>query len=159
MNKKNQTLKIFDIKKNDELSKTERNKTLSKRTTIKYFNKNKVPKLLYENAKTVNKIIDKLISKEKILYSENRKNINDNKSSNESNNIKNQRKFISHLELLGFDKLCNEIAINTKKEYIENKTENSKNFKNIDKIKLEPIIKAKNQKKNYNFNKYNNFNY
>ena len=159
MNKKNQTLKIFDIKKNNELSKTERNKTLPKRTTIKYFNKNKVPKLLYENAKTVNKIIDKLISKEKILYSENRKNINDNKSSNESNNIKNQRKFISHLELLGFDKLCNEIAINTKKEYIENKTENSKNFKNIDKIKLEPILKTKNQKKNFNFNKYNNFNY
>ena len=140
-NKKNRTLKIFDIKnKNDKHSKTERSKTLPKKITIKFPIKGKVPKLLVGNAKTVNKILDKLISKEKVLYSRNK----DHKNFNKFNTIKTHRKFISHLELLGFDKLVNEIAFNTKRTNIDNKNEN---YKNIDKLKLQPIINAKNQNK------------
>ena len=139
---KYKTLKQLKI--NREKAKTQRISSLPKKTEIKFSIKGRVPNLLYDTTNTVNKVIDKLLSKEKDLYnnffSENR--INEKKENDKEKNNKTPRKFISHLDILGFDKLVDKIALNTKKKYGDNKTENSKN---IGKIKLFPYIKNNNK--------------
>ena len=118
--------------------------------------KGKVPKLLIERASTVNKVskvIDELISKEKEL-SDNRKSRNETDNKKEHFSKKNstyKRKFISHLELLVFDKLINDIEIKNKEKSNNNsRIENSKSF---GKLKLLPLNITQNNKYNFNFEK------
>ena len=147
---KNKSLKSFQNKNNNnENSNTQRSISLTKKPEIKFPLKGKVPKLLINNEKTINKVLDKLISKEKHLCSnlntENRKSSNNENTTRDNN--KTHRKFISHLELLGFDNLVNEIDLNHRKSYLNNKIENNKN---MEKIKLMPIQKLTNQKFYFN---------
>ena len=98
-NNRYKTLQKFQIKHNTE-DNTPRINSYQKKAEIKFPVKGKVPRLLFDNVKTINRVIDKLISKEKdICYnlSENRK-LNENKDYIKSNNM-SHRKFISHLEL------------------------------------------------------------
>ena len=118
--------------------------------------KGKVPKLLIERASTVNKVskvIDELISKEKEL-SDNRKSRNETDNKKEHFSKKNstyKRKFISHLELLVFDKLVNDIEIKNKEKSNNNsRIENSKSF---GKLKLLLLKIKQNNKYNFNFEK------
>ena len=155
-NKKNRTLKFFQMKNNrnnnNEYLNTQRSVSLPKKPEIKFPLKGKVPKLLFENAKTINMVIDKLLTKEKDICHSHRSNIKEKKDKDRYNN-KSHRKFISHLELLGFDNIMNEIAFNNKK-ILTNKNENYN--KNIDKLKLQPIPKLTYQKYKSNINKNNN---
>ena len=132
-NEQIKTLKVLKI--NKENSKNKRSKTNPKKTLINFSSKGKVPNLLLENSLTVNKIIDKLISKEKDLYnnclsekrglSESKENINETNS----NIKKSTRKFISHLDILGFDKMINKISSKTKKRHLGNKIENTNSIR------------------------------
>jgi hypothetical protein len=155
INNRYKTIQKFQIKNNTEDS-TPKINNYQKKPEIKFPVKGKVPRLLFDNIKTINQVIDKLISKEKDLcynLSENRKNLNENQDNVKNNNM-SHRKFISHLELLGFDKMVDKISIKNKKPNILNSKEN---YKSADKIKLQPIPKLTNQKFNFNLNKNNKF--
>ena len=155
INNRYKTIQKFQIKNNTEDS-TPKINNYQKKPEIKFPVKGKVPRLLFDNIKTINQVIDKLISKEKDLcynLSENRKNLNEKQDNAKLNNM-SHRKFISHLELLGFDKMVDKISIKNKKPNILNSKEN---YKSADKIKLQPIPKLTNQKFNFNLNKNNKF--
>ena len=134
-NKKNE-LKLLEGKNiSTEYLKTERidNKKKYRRKLLVNFSlKGKVPKLLLNNANTVNIVIDQLILKEKDLF-----NVN-----NSSQSKKNSWKFINHLDILSFDKYMNKIESNLK----VNKEENSKETrKKINKIILSSVPLKKNK--------------
>ena len=132
-----------NIKKFSQTLKTLNNRSLSKKIKIKFSLKGRVPNLLYDHANAYNKVIDKLISKEKDLYNlstENRKAINKENTKDENSNNKD---IISHLELLGVDKVLNSIIIKNKKKNFENKNENCKN---VGKLKLMPLTVSTNFK-------------
>ena len=138
-NKKN-GLKLLEGKNiSTEYLKTERidNKKKYRRKLLVNFSlKGKVPKLLLNNANTVNIVIDQLILKEKDLF-----NVN-----NSSQSKKNSWKFINHLDILSFDKYMNKIESNFK----VNKEENSKEIrKKINKIKLSSVPLKKNKHNKY----------
>ena len=138
-NKKN-GLKLLEGKNiSTEYLKTERidNKKKYRRKLLVNFSlKGKVPKLLLNNANTVNIVIDQLILKEKDLF-----NVN-----NSSQSKKNSWKFINHLDILSFDKYMNKIESNLK----VNKEENSKETKKkINKIKLSSVPLKKNKHNKY----------
>lgn len=138
-NKKNE-LKLLEGKNiSTEYLKTERidNKKKYKHKLLVDFSlKGKVPKLLLNNANTVNIVIDQLILKEKDLF-----NVN-----NSSQSKKTSWKFINHLDILSFDKYMNKIESNFK----VNKEENSKEIrKKINKIKLSSVPLKKNKHNKY----------
>ena len=142
---------INNVKVFSQTLKTLNSRSLSKKAKIKFSLKGRVPNRLYDHANAFNKVIDKLISKEKDLYNlsnENRKNINKENNKNEnSRNVNNNKDFISHLELLGVDKVLNSIIIKNKKKNFENKNENCKN---VGKLKLMPLTTSSNFKYKYN---------
>ena len=116
-NEKNKKYKLLEINNynNTEYSKTERNemkKSHSRKVTINFSYKGKVPKLLINKVNTVNKVLDQFILKEKDWF-------NVNNSARSKNNSKN---FINHLDILSFDNYMNKIELNFK----NNKEENSK---------------------------------
>jgi CRP-like cAMP-binding protein len=141
-NRNPKNVKVFS-----QTLKTLNSRSLSKKAKIKFSLKGRVPNLLYDHANAFNKVIDKLISKEKDLYNlstENKKNINKENNKDENSNNKD---FISHLELLGVDKVLNSIIIKNKKKSFENKNENCKN---VCKLKLMPLTVSTNFKYKYN---------
>ena len=145
-NRNPKNVKIFS-----QTLKTLNSRSLSKKAKIKFSLKGRVPNLLYDHANAFNKVIDKLISKEKDLYNlstENRKNINkENNKDENSKNVNSNKDFISHLELLGVDKVLNSIIIKNKKKNFENKNEICKN---VGKMKLMPLTISTNFKYKYN---------
>ena len=67
-NIRNELKALKDLKIDKENSKNQRNKVIPIKTEIKFSFKGKVPNSLFDTTRTVNKIIDKLIAKEKDLY-------------------------------------------------------------------------------------------
>ena len=145
-NRNPENVKVFS-----QTLKTLNNRSLSKKAKIKFSLKGRVPNLLYDHANAFNKVIDKLISKEKDLCNlsiEKKKNINKENNKDENlRNVNNNKDFISHLELLGVDKVLNSIIIKNKKKIFENKNENCKN---VLKMKLIPLTASTNFKYKYN---------
>ena len=131
-NEKNKKYKLLEINNynNTEYSKTERNemkKSHSRKVTINFSYKGKVPKLLINKVNTVNKVLDQFILKEKDWF-------NVNNSARSKNNSKN---FINHLDILSFDNYMNKIELNFK----NNKEENSKGKESkIKKLILSPVF-------------------
>ena len=142
---------LKNIKDFSQTVKSLNNRSLSKKAKIKFNLKGRVPNLLYDHANAFNKVIDKLISKEKDLYNlsaETRKKVNKENNKDEfSRNANINKDFISHLELLGVDKVLNSLIIKNKKKNFENKNEN---LKNIGKLKLMPLTTSTNFKYKYN---------
>ena len=140
-NEKNKKYKLLEINNynNTEYSKTERNemkKSHSRKVTINFSYKGKVPKLLINKVNTVNKVLDQFILKEKDWF-------NVNNSARSKNNSKN---FINHLDILSFDNYMNKIELNFK----NNKEENSKGKESkIKKLILSPVSLRKIKKYKY----------
>ena len=140
-NEKNKKYKLLEINNynNTEYSKTERNemkKSHSRKVTINFSYKGKVPKLLINKVNTVNKVLDQFILKEKDWF-------NVNNSARSKNNSKN---FINHLDILSFDNYMNKIELNFK----NNKEENSKGKESkIKKLILSPVSLRKIRKYKY----------
>ena len=140
-NEKNKKYKLLEINNynNTEYSKTERNemkKSHSRKVTINFSYKGKVPKLLINKVNTVNKVLDQFILKEKDWF-------NVNNSARSKNNSKN---FINHLDILSFDNYMNKIESNFK----NNKEENSKGKESkIKKLILSPVSLRKIKKYKY----------
>ena len=140
-NEKNKKYKLLEINNynNTEYSKTERNemkKSHSRKVTINFSYKGKVPKLLINKVNTVNKVLDQFILKEKDWF-------NVNNSTRSKNNSKN---FINHLDILSFDNYMNKIELNFK----NNKEENSKGKESkIKKLILSPVSLRKIKKYKY----------
>ena len=156
IDKKNKTINLFKIQNNKNINNTEYlstqiSESFPKKTEIKFPVKGKVPSLLFHNVKTINQVLDKLISKEKDICYSNKTSKNDKKEYDKYGN-KSHRKFISHLELLGFDNIVSKIAYKNKKTFLKNKIGK---FKNNDKRKLLSIPKLTNQKHNFNMKKNN----
>ena len=145
-------LNIKSKKKNiKENQKPTKSKTLTKISKIKFSLKGKVPNLLFNHANAISNIIDNLISKEQDLYNssnENRKTLNGVKDNKDefSRKIHHNKKFISHVELLGLEKYIDNIAVNKRKKSLENKDDGSKSN---GKLKLLPLTITTNFK--YNF--------
>ena len=141
-NEKNKKYKLLEINNynNTEYSKTERNemkKSHSRKVTINFSYKGKVPKLLINKVNTVNKVLDQFILKEKDWFNTN------NYSERSKNNSKN---FINHLDILSFDNYMNKIESNFK----NNKEENSKGKESkIKKLILSPVSLRKIKKYKY----------
>ena len=126
----NRKLKLINIRNNStEYLATERsdkNKSPRRKNMINVNIKGKVPKLLLTQVNTMNKVIDHLILKEKDLFNNN----------GSQNSIKNKKKFISHLDILGFDNFINKIE----SDFKINKEENTKTKrKKISKFVLSPV--------------------
>ena len=140
-NEKNKKYKLLEINNynNTEYSKTERNemkKSHSRKVTINFSYKGKVPKLLINKVNTVNKVLDQFILKEKDWFDV-------NNSARSKNNSKN---FINHLDILSFDNYMNKIELNFK----NNKEENSKGKESkIKKLILSPVSLRKIKKYKY----------
>ena len=140
-NEKNKKYKLLEINNynNTEYSKTERNemkKSHSRKVTINFSYKGKVPKLLINKVNTVNKVLDQFILKEKDWFNVN----NSARSKNTS------KKFINHLDILSFDNYMNKIELNFK----NNKEENSKGKESkIKKLILSPVSLRKIKKYKY----------
>ena len=140
-NEKNKKYKLLEINNynNTEYSKTERNemkKSHSRKVTINFSYKGKVPKLLINKVNTVNKVLDQFILKEKDWF-------NVNNSARSKNNSKN---FINHLDILSFDNYMNKIELNFK----NNKEENSKGKESkIKKLIISPVSLRKIKKYKY----------
>ena len=140
-NEKNKKYKLLEINNynNTEYSKTERNemkKSHSRKVTINFSYKGKVPKLLINKVNTVNKVLDQFILKEKDWF-------NVNNSARSKNTSKN---FINHLDILSFDNYMNKIELNFK----NNKEENSKGKESkIKKLILSPVSLRKIKKYKY----------
>ena len=140
-NEKNKKYKLLEINNynNTEYSKTERNemkKSHSRKVTINFSYKGKVPKLLINKVNTVNKVLDQFILKEKDWF-------NVNNSARSKNTSKN---FINHLDILSFDNYMNKIESNFK----NNKEENSKGKESkIKKLILSPVSLRKIKKYKY----------
>ena len=140
-NEKNKKYKLLEINNynNTEYSKTERNemkKSHSRKVTINFSYKGKVPKLLINKVNTVNKVLDQFILKEKDWF-------NVNNSARSKNNSKN---FINHLDILSFDNYMNKIELNFK----NNKEENSKGKESkIKKLIVSPVSLRKIKKYKY----------
>ena len=140
-NEKNKKYKLLEINNynNTEYSKTERNemkKSHSRKVTINFSYKGKVPKLLINKVNTVNKVLDQFILKEKDWF-------NVNNSARSKNNSKN---FINHLDILSFDNYMNKIESNFK----NNKEENSKGKESkIKKLIISPVSLRKIKKYKY----------
>ena len=140
-NEKNKKYKLLEINNynNTEYSKTDRNemkKSHSRKVTINFSYKVKVPKLLINKVNTVNKVLDQFILKEKDWF-------NVNNSARSKNNSKN---FINHLDILSFDNYMNKIELNFK----NNKEENSKGKESkIKKLILSPVSLRKIKKYKY----------
>jgi len=127
----NRKLKLLEEKNQSSLYlKTERidNKKVQKQKIMINFSlKGRVPKLLINKVNTVNKVIDKLISKEKDLFDVN----------NSAYSKKTEKNcFINHLDILSFDNYMNKIETNLKQNKEENKNQN---VKKINKLLLSPI--------------------
>ena len=140
-NEKNKKYKLLEINNynNTEYSKTERNemkKSHSRKVTINFSYKGKVPKLLINKVNTVNKVLDQFILKEKDWF-----NVN-----NSARSKKNSKNFINHLDILSFDNYMNKIELNFK----NNKEENSKGKESkIKKLILSPVSLRKIKKYKY----------
>ena len=126
----NKKLKLLEERnQSTEYLKTEKiddKKILKQKLFLNFSLRGRVPKLLINKVNTVNKIIDKLISKEKDLS-------NINNSAYSKNTTKN---FINHLDILSFDNYMNKIETNLKHSKEENKDQNQKK---INKLLLSPI--------------------
>jgi CRP-like cAMP-binding protein len=148
ISKSNIKSKKKNVKENQKPIKS---KTLTKISKIKFSLKGKVPNSLFNHANAISTLIDNLISKEKDFYNssnENRKTSNGGKDNKDefSRKIHHNKKFISHVELLGLEKYFDNIAINKSKKSLENKNDGSKSN---GKLKLIPLTITTNHK--YNF--------
>ena len=125
----NENIKIYEEKKNfSHYLKTEKinnKKTHKLNISINFSFKGRVPKLLLNKVNTVNKVIDKLISKEKDI-------------NNSIYQKTNSRRFISHLDVLSFDNYMNKIESNFKKNRKE-KGNSKERPKKVNKLVLLPI--------------------
>ena len=134
-------LKLSVIRNNSsEYLKTERTdqNRSSTKNKINFSLKGKVPKLLLTQVNTINKAIDHLILKEKDLFN------NETEISE-----KHTKKFISHLDVLGFDNFMNKIESDLK-PFKEESQKSSRKMK-IKKLILSPVSLKKRKNKNKKF--------
>ena len=128
-NPKNKKEKLIEENKNVnhylKLDKTDNKRSHKLNISINFSFKGRVPKLLLNKVNTVNKVIDKLISKEKDI-------------NNSIYQKTNSRRFISHLDVLSFDNYMNKIESNFKKNRKE-KGNSKERPKKVNKLVLLPI--------------------
>ena len=128
-NPKNKKEKLIEENKNVnhylKLDKTDHKRSHKLNISINFSFKGRVPKLLLNKVNTVNKVIDKLISKEKDI-------------NNSIYQKTNSRRFISHLDVLSFDNYMNKIESNFKKNRKE-KGNSKERPKKVNKLVLLPI--------------------
>ena len=147
---KKSKFKLLEIKNynNTEYLKTEKieiKKSPSRKISLNFSMKGKVPKLLINKVNTVNKVLDQFILKEKDWFNTN------NYSERSKNNSKN---FINHLDILSFDNYMNKIESN----YKNNKDENSKEReKRIKKLIISPVALKKIKKYKFDVRRKTNF--
>ena len=128
-NPKNKKEKLIEENKNVnhylKLDKTDHKRSHKLNISINFSFKGRVPKLLLNKVNTVNKVIDKLISKEKDI-------------NNSIYQKTNSRRFISHLDVLSFDNYMNKIESNFKKNRKE-KGNSKEGPKKVNRLVLLPI--------------------
>ena len=130
-----------------EYLKTQRmemKKSPSRKISLNFSLKGKVPKLLINKVNTVNKVLDQLILKEKDWF-------NNNYSERSKNNSRN---FINHLDILSFDNYMNKIESNYKNNIDENSKEREKRIK---KLIISPVTLKKIKKYKFDYRRKNNF--
>ena len=134
----NENVKIYEEKKNfSHYLKTEKinnKKTHKLNISINFSFKGRVPKLLLNKVNTVNKVIDKLLSKEKDI-------------NNSICQKSNSKRFISHLDVLSFDNYMNKVESNFTKNK-EEKENSREKHKKVKKLILLPISLSKSKYKN-----------